>query len=235
MTTLQKWLIRIIIFIVFLALLWVVNSLYRALQREQQSTEQFQRIALERDKVINVQNQNIFTYQQAIAHGLIERDALRDMTLKAIQAQVKAQEIIKNLETIIASYEPGTVIITDTIIMQPEFAYLRLPASWQYRDEWLSLRGTNTINGVEFSPGGITIQNSPQFTLAWRHRYESGLRNFFSRPDPVVIYQNPNPYATVSHMENVIVQEPPKWYERRITWFVAGVLIGSGSWLYLLY
>ena len=228
MTTLQKWLIRIIIFIVFLALLWVVNSLYRALQREQQSTEQFQRIALERDKVINVQNQNIFTYQQAIAHGLIERDALRDMNLKAIQAQVKAQETIKNLETIIASYEPGTIIITDTIVMQLEFACLRLPASWQYRDEWLFLRGTNTINGVEFSPGGIIIQNSPQFTLAWRHRHDSGLRNFFSRPEPVVIYENPNPYATITRMENVIIQDPPKWYERRITWFVAGVLIGSG-------
>ena len=101
MKTLHKWIIRIIVFAIFLTLLWIVNSLYRALQQEQQSTDKFRRIALERGEVINVQNQNIFTYQQAIAQGLIERNALRDMNLKAIQAQVMAQEIIKNLETII--------------------------------------------------------------------------------------------------------------------------------------
>lgn len=226
MITVNRLVIQILTILVFVTLLVVIYCLFRELQLKNGTIRHIKQITTEQGDVIKVQQQNIITYKQAIAQGLVERDALKDANLKSIQAQIKAQETITNLQAIIASYEPDTMIVRDTVYMEVGFAYLRLPATWQYKDAWLSLRGTNTIDGVVFQPGGISMLNSPQITLAWRHKHESGFRNFFSRPDPVVLYHNPNPYATVTHMENVIIQEPPKWYQRRLPWLAVGVLIG---------
>ena len=45
---------------------------------------------------------------------------------------------------------------------------------------------------------------------------------WFKKPSPIVKISNENPYSRVVNMQNVVIDNPTKWYEKK------GFLIGVG-------
>ena len=57
------------------------------------------------------------------------------------------------------------------------------------------------------------------------HQFFSGFHKkngLFKKPSPIVKIKNENPYSRVVNMQNVVIDNPTKWYEKK------GFLIGVG-------
>jgi len=171
---------------------------------------------------IAIQKQTIVSQKAAIESGLIDREELRANNIKHLQTIVKAEERITNLQQIIA----GWVNIDDNIVENPDSIdleqYIKVPRAFSYKDEWMKIMGLVDKQGVIFSQNDIEIISKPSIIIGKRNKYDSRLINFFSTPDPVVIYKNENPYFQLISLENIVIQNPEKWYQKKITWFIFG-------------
>lgn len=177
------------------------------------------------------QKQTIISQKAALESGLLKIETLEANNIKLLQSLVQVEEYASNLETIVAGWSDDTTIITAPEIsdkdLQKNDKYLKLPASFLYDDPWLTLAGNVVEKGIEFEPNGVFIPSEPQITIGWQNKHESRFRNYFSRPQPVVVYENNNPYFHTTGMQNIVIDNPPKWYQRNITWFGLGVAIST--------
>jgi hypothetical protein len=89
-----------------------------------------------------------------------------------------------------------------------------------------AIYGTSIKDGVRLdslyfdSQAKITIGNKSQ--------------GIFRKPKPVVEVQYDNPYITTTQMQNVIIKEDLKWYDRKRNWFGIGIGLGMiGTYLIL--
>lgn len=173
----------------------------------------------------------IVSQSAAIEAGILEAHILKARNIKAVQSLTRANEKISNLERIIA----GWVVSTDTVFIYEDIGEcLPVPKHFEFSDDWLSLRGVVTMQGVIYNPGGISILNKPTFTIAYQNKYKYSFFNYFSKPTLTVFYENKNPYAQTQAMSNVIIREKQKWYQSGWLKFGAGVITGFVVNRYLL-
>ena len=148
--------------------------------------------------------------------------------MKLVQAQVALQERISNMTEIIANFDTTAVI--EYIEVEGEInteKWLKLPAHFSYKSEWIDLGASVQYpEGLILQPGQLVVRSEPVITIGERNRYDSRIRNFFSQPDKVVLYENKNPHVQVVGMENVIIREQKKFYQRNWFWFTVGVATG---------
>jgi len=222
----RKLLLSLVVFIVVILLLvWKscsVQSQLSAYKMQMQKFElgeqKFLTTINEKGEKINEQEQLILSQKDAIAHNVLELE-----NLKKVQSQV----IVKTNTIIDSVFIPfddswqdenqfDTIVHIDTI---RQFIYV--PKTFSLIDEHYSLFGNVNKSGVLID--SLRLQNSLTLTIGMKSQ------GFLKKPKPIVIAKNSNPYFETYSMQNVIIRNDLKWYDKKSTWFGIGVIGGFVS------
>lgn len=239
MKRIKEWLINnaIVLFLAVVVIIILSSLSYISVLRNQNSNlsstivnlqNEFTQELNRKGDTIYIQRQTILTQRQAIETGLLENEELRANNIKLVQSQVRLEERISNLQTIIAGFDDHTTI--EYIEVEGEIdneKWLKMPAYFSYTSEWINFRAAVQYpEGLILRPGDLSIISKPVITIGERNKYDSRIRNFFSTPDKVVIYQNENPHVEIVGMENIIIEQEKRFYQRWWFWTTIGVAAG---------
>lgn len=179
---------------------------------------------------ISRQNQLVITQEEAIKAGIIREQELKDNQIKLLQAYMKVSEQIKVMEGTIAEFVGKPIIITQ-VDGTDTSRYMKVPQRFGATDnKWYTVSGMVRKEGVQFD--SISFNSVPKFIVG-KQKEGNWWKRTFKPANPVVLYQNENPYATTKSMSNVITLEKKKWYQRNGFWFLTGALV-SGTVIYFI-
>lgn len=183
------------------------------------------------------QKQKILTMNNALAAGLIREEELKDKNIKLLQSQVTAQEEIAILNDSIEWLRKPDVIVTpDEIVSATDSTeadtikgktYMEVPMEFTKMEPkgWYEIHGSIDTMGLVID--SMKVRSEPKVTFAMQHDKSKFLR-IFKRAEPVVMWENANPYASTQGLQNLVIEpDPPKWYERKGFWFGSGVVVTS--------
>ncbi len=219
----RKLLLSLVVLIVaILLLVWKscsVQSQLSAYKEQMQKFElgeqKFLTTINEKGQTINEQEQLILSQKDAIAHNVLEIE-----NLKKVQSQV----IVKTNTIIDSVFIPfddswqdenkfDNIVHIDTI---RQFIYV--PKKFSLIDEHYSLFGNVNKSGVLID--SLRLQNSLTLTIGMKSQ------GFLKKPKPIVLAKNSNPFFETYSMQNVIIRNDLKWYDKKSTWFSIGVIGG---------
>jgi hypothetical protein len=210
---LLSWLIMIMI-----AIGWYVSQKKQivTLQKDNMS---FQTTITKKDGIISTQEQQIVTYE-------VFKDQDAEMIKQLRKQGLKDASVIVTLQTentrlkIEAQYKPGTIIDTLVVHDGPDLkTYLRVPLPFEFKDQWLYYTGRVKTTGVVLDT--LITYSQPSITLGWS-------TGFLKKSKPIVVFHDKNPYTVVTDMNNIVTQNPLKFYQT--PWFhrVEGAAIAVG-------
>ena len=183
------------------------NEVVKFKDGEQVFTEQIN----QQGELIAEQTQVILTQKDAIAHNLLEID-----NLKKVKSQVKIRTVTKIDSVFVPIIDTIERVIYDT----SGVAMLRLPTSFGLDTEWYSINTTVEKRGLLID--SLKINNRQLITLGLK---SNGL---FKSPTPTVIIKNENPYVSVSSLNNVVIKNDSRFYDKKGFWlgvgFIGGIL-----------
>jgi hypothetical protein len=158
------------------------------------------------------QQQTILTNKEALEQGLL---MINDFN------NVKSQVIVKTRTQIDSVFIPFEVVKRDTQVVYTCFDKRFILVTKDYAIYGQSLRDGVRLDSLFFdSQATITIGNKSQ--------------GIFKKPKPIVQVNYNNPYIQTQSMQNVVIQEELKWYDRKRNWFGIGMGIGLvGTYLIL--
>ena len=179
----------------------------------------------EKGEQINEQDQLILSQKDAIAHNVLQIENLK---------KVKSQVIVRTNTIIDSVFIPfddswqnenqfdsliGTI---DTIK-----DYIYIPKSFSLIDEHYSLFGNVIKSGVLID--SLRLDNALTLTIGMKSQ------GFLKKPKPIVLAKNSNPYFQTYSMQNVVIKNDLKWYDKKSTWlgigivggFIGGILINN--------
>ena len=179
----------------------------------------YQREINGRDQTIYEKNQIIASKKEAIEAGIIEKDLLKALNLKSVRQ-------ITKLNAEFSAYKDSleldsVVFVTDTVFLASGEAenntYAKLPFSWEYSDEYLTLStGIRDNKQAWFdlsAPVHLTV------TLGGRDGKQ------------VAAVSIPGPYITVTDF-NVVRLKEENWYYKPVVPAIGGAIGGFGlGWL----
>ena len=165
----------------------------------------------EKGEELSQQDQVILSQKDAISHNLLEIE-----TLKKIKSQVK----IKTVTRIDSVYVPVLDTIERIVYDTSGFALLKLPTKFGLENEWYSIYSTINENGMLLD--SLSLFNRQIITIGMKSN------GFLKSPSPVVIVKNENPYVSVNSMNNVIIKDNTRFYDKKGFWYGFGVASGLG-------
>ena len=171
------------------------------------------------EKIIE-QKQIILSQKDAIAHNLLQIDELK---------KVQSQVIIKTITKIDSVYIPfddtwqdedqfDSIVVTDTIFKDN---IIFVPKNFSLVEDYYSLSGNILKSGVFVD--SLRFNNELSLSIGMKSQ------GVFKKPIPLVIAKNSNPFVETSSMQNVVIKNDLKWYDKKITWFAVGLLSGFTS------
>ena len=163
----------------------------------------------EKGEKIAEQDQIILTQKDAIAHNLLEIS-----NLKKIKSQVKIQTITKIDSIYIPVIDTVDRIVYDTTGL----ALLKLPTKFGLESEWYSIFSTINKNGMLLD--SLSLYNRQIITIGMKSN------GIFKSPTPSVVVKNENPYVNINSMNNVVIKNNTRFYDKKGFWF--GVGVGTG-------
>jgi len=163
----------------------------------------------EKGEKIAEQDQIILTQKDAIAHNLLEIS-----NLKKIKSQVKIQTITKIDSVYIPVIDTVDRIVYDTTGL----ALLKLPTKFGLESEWYSIFSTINKNGMLLD--SLSLYNRQIITIGMKSN------GIFKSPTPSVVVKNENPYVNINSMNNVVIKNDTRFYDKKGFWF--GVGVGTG-------
>jgi hypothetical protein len=150
------------------------------------------------------QKQTILSNKEALEQGLL---MINDFN------NVKSQVIVKTRTRIDSVFIPFEIVKRDTQIVYTSFDKRFILVTKDYAIYGQSLRNGVRLDSLFFdSQATITIGNKSQ--------------GIFRKSKPVVQINYDNPYIQTTSMQNVIIQEDLKWYDRKRNWFGIGMGLG---------
>lgn len=172
---------------------------------------------------IVTQTQLVLSEKESKQLGLIQLSKELDK-LKKVTAQIKTttQFIYDRLDVPFDSSNN-----TPTIVKIDSSDYLKLPQYFNKEDKWFSTTAFVDTKGLHFD--SLRFRNEAILTIGLEYK------GLFSKPNPVIVIQNMNPYATTTQFSNIIIQNRKKWYQTNGFWgsasgflgFVAGLILGT--------
>lgn len=154
------------------------------------------------------QEQIILSQKDAIDLGVLEIE-----NLKKVKSQVKTVTKIK-IDSVFIAYN-DTILLHDTIY---PIGTLIVPKRFNLVKEHYSLDGLILKSGLLVD--SISIFNEMKLTIA----NKSG--GFLKRSVPIVKLENSNPYISTLDMNNVIIENEVKFYDRKVFWLGVGLISG---------
>jgi hypothetical protein len=149
------------------------------------------------------QEQIILTQTQAIDNNLLEIERLK---------KVSAQVVVNTITQIDSVFVPFYVdtIITDSV----DYDFIKVPQMFSLQNEWYSLGGNINKSGLLLD--SLSFNNELKITLG--NRSEGILKP----TTPLVLVEYSNPYVSTTGLQNIVIQNDLKWYDKK------GFLIGIG-------
>ena len=164
----------------------------------------------ENGKRIAEQEQIILSQEEAL-----NNDVLMLNDFRKVQSQVQL-----NTRTKIDSvYIPYEVVKTDTQVV-----YQCVDRKFQLITKDYSIFGNTLKDGVLLD--SIYFDSKSTITIGYK---SSG---FLKKAQPIVEVRYDNPYMRTTAMQNVVIQEELKWYDKKKNWFGIGIGLGMvGTYL----
>jgi regulatory protein YycH of two-component signal transduction system YycFG len=169
----------------------------------------------EKGERIAEQDQVILSQKDAIAYNLLEIE-----NLKKIKSQVKITTITK----IDSVYVPVLDTIERIVYDTTGLALLKLPTKFGLENEWYSIYSTINKNGMLLD--SLSLYNRQIITLGMKSN------GFLKAPTPSVVVKNENPYVSVNSLNNVVIKNDTRFYDKKVFWFGFG--LGTGVLIPLL-
>ena len=142
------------------------------------------------------QEQIILTQTQAIENNLLEIERLKE---------VSAQVVVNTITQIDSVFVPFYVdtTITDSV----DFDFIKVPQMFSLQNEWYSLGGNIQKSGLLLD--SLSFNNELTLTLGNRS-------NGFLKPTtPLVLVEYSNPYVSTTGLQNIVIQNDLKWYDKK--------------------
>jgi hypothetical protein len=154
------------------------------------------------------QQQIIMTQKDAIDNGLLEIDKL-----KKVKSQVRFVT-----KTIVDSVFVPFSLEDTTNLDGLTFEMIKVPQPFSLTDEWYSLSGKVQKKGLFLDT--LSFNNKTSVTIGMESR------GIFKSPRPVVVLKHENPYTYTSEMNNVVIENKLRFYDKKSFWFGTGAVIG---------
>ena len=156
------------------------------------------------------QEQIILSQKDAIDNHLVEIK-----NLKKIKSQVIVNTITK-IDSVFIPFVSDTTI-KDTLVLDN---YIFVPQRFSLLDEWYSFDGTIKKGGVLLD--SISFNNELSLTIGNKSM------GFFKKSKPIVLVEYSNPYVSTTAMQNIIIKDDLKFYDKKGFWYGFGVVSGIG-------
>ena len=154
------------------------------------------------------QEQIILTQEQAIDNNLLEIKRLKE-----VNAQVVVNTITQIDSVFVPFYVDTTSIaLNDSIVDLDNF--IQVPQIFSLDKEWFSFGGQITKTGLLMD--SLSFRNELTLTLGQK---SNGL---FKKTTPLVLVEYSNPYVHTTGLQNIVVKNELKWYDKK------GIMIGIG-------
>ncbi|KKN85462.1 hypothetical protein LCGC14_0277810 [marine sediment metagenome] len=189
----------------------------------------FEVIVTDQGQEIYIQDQKVASLENAIAAGIIEKEDLKNKNLKQIDHIIKLENQIVFYEELIAEVDTPNIVTVDSVDC-PDIAegtYLKVPSTFTYSSEWISLNGI--VYGATVGILDLTIKQESTIFLGYQ---KTGL---FKPLRPVVTIEDANPYVRTVKMHNVTIQNKPPFYKRPWWHRLEGAIIMLGTQAILNY
>ena len=174
-------------------------------------TQKFKETIAENGSRIVEQEQLILSQKDALDLKILEIEKL-----KKVQSQVIVRTITKIDSVFIPFLETDTILVannSDTID-----TYLKVPMDFSILNEWYKIKGEVNTKGINLD--SLSFTNKMNITIG------SKSQGLFKKPKPIVLITNENPYVNTISMQNVVVKNEIKWYNKKGLWFGVGVALG---------
>ena len=155
------------------------------------------------------QDQIILSQKDAIANNLIVIEDLK---------KIKSQVTIKTITQIDSIFVPIIDTVERIVFDGQGIAFLKLPTKFGIQEEWYSLY--STINDKGMWIDSLSLYNRQIITLGLKSN------GFFKSPTPTVMVKNENPYVNVKSLNNVVIKNDTRFYDKKGFWYGLGV--GTG-------
>jgi len=161
-------------------------------------------------KKIVEQEQLILSQKDAIKNNLLVLDGM-----KKVQSQVRIQSVFK-VDSIFVPY-------TDTFIIERN-NYKSF--GFALNNDKYSIVGKTKEDGILLD--SISFNNNLNVTIGNKSR------GFFRSSQPIVQIQYENPYVNTKSVQNIIVKNDIKWWDRKGTWLTMGLVGGFVGGIFLM-
>lgn len=155
---------------------------------------------------IATQQQIILNQKDAIKLGVLEFDGL-----KKIKSQVKTITKLR-IDSVYIEFK-DTLLVTDTIYSK---GVIRVPKRFEYGETYFNIKGIILENKLLID--SLKLHNEMKLTIGNKR---NGL---FKKSTPIVKLTNTNPYMTTLDMNNVIIKNDKRFYEKKLFFVGVGVL-----------
>lgn len=182
-----------------------LSSFKENIQKLKVGNQYFKETISKNKEKIAEQKQIILSQKDAI-----DQELLMINDFKKVKAQVK----VVNKTIVDSIYVPFEVKVTDTLLVENES-----DKPFSFNDEFFGIYGTAKKNGILFD--SVYFVNDLTLTIG------NQSKGFFKKSEPIVQVKYTNPYTTTTSMNNVIIQNELKWYDRKMSWFLIGAGIAS--------
>ena len=158
------------------------------------------------------QEQIILSQEDALKNNLAEIKRL-----KKLKAQVVINTITK-VDSVFIPFALADTIVIDSVAVEN---LLIVPKSFSLTDEWYSIDGTIQKSGLLLDT--LSFNNEMKLTIG------SKSVGIFKKPKPIVLVENTNPYINTISMQNIVIKDELKWYEKKTLWLGVGYVAGIGT------
>ena len=171
-----------------------------------------------REQTIYEKNQIITSKNRAIEAGIIERDLLKALNFKSVRQITKINAEFSAYKDSVDLSGDSVVFVTDTIVGSGEAEnYVKLPFSWKYEDEYLTL--STGIRDNKHAWFDLSAQLPITVTLGGKDGKQ------------VAAVSTPSPHVLISDF-NVVRLKEEDWYYKPVVPAIGGAIGGFGlGWL----
>ena len=199
----------VVLTILIILLVWdgcskkALLSAYKKQMSQLEFTNQsFKEVVNKDGKKIIEQEQLLLSQKDAIQNNFLVLD-----NMKKVQSQVR----IKNVYQIDSVFIP----YTDTIIIE----------NTKYKSFLFGVNNDSYNIFGKTNEGGILI-DSLSFYNNMKITIGNKSMGFFKASKPIVQIDNTNPYIKTTSVQNIVIKNELKWWDKKITWFSIGTGLG---------
>jgi len=176
------------------------------------------------------QEQIILSKNDAISHNLLEIKKL-----KKIKSQVTINTIT-HIDSVFVPFLDDSVSIDNHYISTSTLSsiisngdikamsvddFILIPKRFALNEEWYSINGN--INKTGLLIDTLIFNNELSLTIG------SKSQGIFKKPKPIVLVEYSNPYVRTTSMQNIIIKDDLRFYDKKSFWYGLGVVSGIGT------